>query len=95
MMTSKVMLHGPGGKKLVSRALLDSGSSMTLISSKAAQILELPTTRAKVTFSGVQDTPVQDSNSLVTLSISPMQSNKKNLHISAAVVSKVTCDLPL
>ena len=35
-MTSQVMLSGPSGNKLVVRALLDSGSTVSLISSKAA-----------------------------------------------------------
>ena len=68
MMTNQVMLKGPGGRTFIARALLDSGSSITLISSKAAQTLQLPTTQTKVTFSGVQDTPVQSASAIVTLS---------------------------
>ena len=95
MMTSQVMLAGPGGRTYLARALLDSGSSMTLVSSKAAQALNLPVTKTRVTFSGVQDTPVQSSNSIVTLCLSPLQTSHPHLQISAAVVSKVTCNLPL
>ena len=48
LMTSQVLLTGPGGQQLVGRALLDSGSSLTLISSRAAQILRLPFTRTNL-----------------------------------------------
>ena len=51
MMTSQVTLTGPRGKTFLARALLDSGSSMTLLSSRAAQVLSLPVTKTRVTFS--------------------------------------------
>ena len=70
MMTAQVTLTGPGDKQIQARALIDS---VTLVSSRVAQLLNLPVTKARVTFSGVQDTPAQASNSLVTLSISPFQ----------------------
>ena len=95
MMTSQVTLTEPGRKTFLARALLDSGSSMTLASSRAAQALSLPVTKTRVTFSGVQDTPIQSSNALVILSISPSQVIYPQLEISTAVVSKVTCNLPL
>ena len=94
-MTSQVMLTGPGGKTYLARVLLDSGSSMTLICSEAAQALSLPTTHAKVPFTGALDEPLQSTNSLVHVSLSSLQANQQALPISAAVVSKVTRNLPL
>ena len=44
IMTSQVLLKGPGGCRLVARALLDSGSSMSLVSARAAQCLQLTPT---------------------------------------------------
>ena len=95
MMTAQVMLTGPGDKKIQARALIDSGPSMTLVSNKISQVLNLPVTKARVTFSEVQDTPVQASNSLVTLTLSPIQVQRPQQPITAAVVSRVTCNLPL
>ena len=43
---------------MVARAFLDSGASMSLVSSRVAQTLQLPRMSAQVSFSGVQDTPV-------------------------------------
>ena len=92
MMTSQVVLEGPKGQRMVVRALLDSGASMSLVSARAAQRLQLPRTQTHITFSGVQGTPAKPTNSLVTIAVS---ANQPTLQISAAVVQKVTCDLPL
>ena len=70
MMTSKVLLKGPGGRTFTARALLDSGSTLTLVSSKAVQALQLPSTSKRITFSGVQDTPVQSSSHVASNTIS-------------------------
>ena len=94
-MTSQVMLSGPSGNKLVVRALLDSGSTVSLISSKAANTLKLPKTTTHLTFSGVQDSHSSHSHSLVTVCLSPLPESQHEFNISAAVVPKVTCDLPL
>ena len=95
MMTSQVMLKGPSGRQLVVRALLDSGSTMSLISTKASHSLQLPQTQAHVTFSGVQDTPAQSTNMLVKFDLCSLQPNQPTLITSAAVVTRVTCNLPL
>ena len=42
MMTAKVLLKGPGGRQAMARALLDSGLTMSLISNKSTQSLQLP-----------------------------------------------------
>ena len=94
-MTSQVILTGPGGKTYRARALLDSGSSITLISSQAVQALSLPTTHAKVTFTGALDEPLKSTKSLVHVSLSSLQANQQALTISTAVVSKVACNQPL
>lgn len=41
MMTSKVLIKGPGGRQVIARALLDSGSSMTLASTRLAKSAQL------------------------------------------------------
>ena len=77
------------------RALLDSGSNVSLISTKAANSLQLPKTATHITFSGVQDSSSAPSHALVHVSLSPVQAPHQSLEISAALVNKVTCDLPL
>ena len=72
MMTSQVVLEGPRGHRLVARALLDSGASMSLVSARAVQCLQLPKTTTHITFSGVQGTPAKATNTLVTLNLSSL-----------------------
>ena len=94
-MTSQVMLTGPTGKKMIVRALLDSGSNTSLVSAKTVSTLHLRKTSACIAFSGVQDTMPEPSHALVTLCMSPLQEPDKQYRLEAAVVPKVTCDLPL
>ncbi len=73
---------------------------MSLISSKAANTLKLPKTTTHLTFSGVQDSHSSHSHSLVTVCLSTvclssLPESQHEFNISAAVVPKVTCDLPL
>ena len=95
LMTSQVLLKGPTGKTLVVRALLDSGATFTLISTKAMKTLSLPKSKTHITIKGVQNSYVEPSHSLTNFTLSPVQEPEKTYHISAAVVPEVTCDLPL
>ena len=88
MMTSQVVLEGPKGNRLVARALLDYSASMSLVSSRAVQCLQLPKTNTHISSSGVQDTTAKATNSLVTLHVSSLQPNHPILQISAAVIRR-------
>ena len=92
LMTSQVMIRGPTGKTLVMRALLDSGATFTLISTKAMNTLKLPRSNTHITIKGVQNS---NAHSLTNFTLSPVQNPEKTYHISAAVVPEVTCNLPL
>ena len=95
MMTSQVLVKGPGGRQMVARALLDLGASMSLVPNRVAHTLQLPRLATPVSFTGVQDTPVEESRSLVNIDLCAVQTREPVLAMAAAVVSKVTCDLPL
>ena len=73
-----IVLEGPRGQRLVARALLDSGASMSLVSARAAQHLQLPRTNIHITFSGVQGTPAKATNVLVILQLSSLQVDQPN-----------------
>jgi len=90
-----VLLEGPTSRKLVVRALLDSGSTISLISTRAANSLQLPKTQTHITFSGIQDSSSAPSHALVNVSMSSLQTPNQPYQISAAVVPKVTGNLPL
>ena len=95
LMTSQVLLKGPTGRTLVARALLDSGATFTLISTKAMKTLGLHKSNTCITIKGVQNRDSNPSHSLTNFTLSPVQEPDKAFHISAAVVPEVTCDLPL
>ena len=93
LMTAEVLLKGPGGHQLKARAFLDPGAGLSLISSRVAQLLELPLESSKTSFTTVQGTKCQGSNYLTTLTVSPL-SNKRDFFCRPAVVKKVTEDIP-
>ena len=95
MMTSQVLVKGPDGRQMRARALLDSGASMSLLSNRVAQTLQLPRRATNVTFSGAKATPLQGSQSITQVSLCPMTTDQPILSVTAAIVPKVTCDLPL
>ena len=94
-MTSQVVLESPSGKKLVSRVLLDSGALVSLVSNRLVQCLQLPKTLHQLSLSGVQGIHTNFNNCLVTFTVSPTQLSTSRVQLTAAVVNKVTCDLPL
>ena len=74
---------------------MDLGSTISLLSTKAANTLKLPKSPTHITFSGVQDSTSTPSHALVNLTMYTLQDPDNSFQISAAVVSRVTCDLPL
>ena len=95
VMTSKVVVKGPDWRSMITRALLDSGASMSMLSNKVAQTLQLPRHATNITFSGAQATPLQVSQAITQVSLCLMHSHHPILSITAAIVPRVTCDLPL
>ena len=96
LMTCRLLVWGPNGSKIESCALLDSASSASFISERLAQSLHLPRSRRDVRIIGVADlshnSPTQAFTHFV---ISPLQEPSKTIGVTAVVVPRVTCDLPL
>ena len=93
LMTAEVMLKGPRGHQLKARAFLDPGAGLSLISSRVAQILQLPLESSRTSFTTVQGTKCQGSKYLTTVTISPLH-NKKDFQCRPAVVQTVTEKIP-
>ena len=89
LMTSQVVIEAPTGKRIVARALLDSGASVSLVSSRIVQSLQLPKTYKPIALSGAQGKDTGLSQHIVNFVVSSTQ-----LKLTASVVNKVTCDLP-
>jgi len=96
LMTCQLLVNAPDGSCVRARGLLDSDSSASFISERLAQSLRLPRSTKNVRISGIagisHGSPL---HSIATFTISPVLSPKEKLQISAIVVPRVTCDLPV
>ena len=96
LMTCRVSVVTPDGSSVEARALLDNASSASFVSERLVQSLSLPRYNQHVRVSGIggisQRAPIQ---SVSNFQISPVGSSKRKIGISAVVVPKVTCDLPI
>ena len=96
LMTCQVLVKAPDGSKMKVRALLDSASSASFVSERLVQNLGIPRSRHEITISGVAGmTNSSQLRSITSLDISPIHSHDNHLAVTAIVVPKVTCDLPL
>ena len=73
---------------------MDPGATNTLVSSRAVQIIQSLTTSYKTFISGIQAESTTPSNKVTNLIISSLQQPHMKLHITAAVLGKLTTDLP-
>ena len=94
-MTSQVLLHSASGKQVMVRALLDPGASISLITNRVVQHLQLKKTPQHIVITGAQGSDTGISSHAVDVCVLPVHSKKEKLSLYVSVVSKVTCDLPL
>ena len=96
LMTYRVVVHAPDGSTAEARALLDSGSSASFVSERLSQSLSLVRSRQSTKIHGItglsHSSPIQ---ALANFNISPTHDAMRKLIMTAVVVPKVTCDLPL
>ena len=93
LMTAQVLLTGPRCQSIQTRAFIDPGAAMSLVSSRITQQLHLPLEKTNLQFSAVLDTPCKTVKHITNLSISSLQ-GEKHVSIRAAVVNTVTGDIP-
>ena len=95
LMTCRVLATGPDGSSIECRALLDSASSASFVSERLARGLRLQRSHRSARIHGVagllHESHIQ---SFTNLTISPLQDHHKEIQLSAAIVPRVTCDLP-
>ena len=95
MMTSQVRLTGPTGMTTTVRALLDSGSSLSIASTHVTQMLALNKQNSSVCIEGVGSAKASSSYPLTTVTLSPLHNTGWERQITVAVIPKVTRDLPM
>ena len=96
LMTCRILVFGPDGSSVEARALLDNGSTSSFISEHLAQTLRLPRSRHKVRVSGIAESTTGCPNRAVAeFRVSSVYPGGKKIDLTAIVLPKVTCNLPV
>ena len=96
LMTCRVLVAAPDGSSVEARALLDNASSSSFVSERLAQGLSLPRQHQRIHVSGIAgSSPSSPIQSIASCQISPAHRSGKSIRLTAIVVPKVTCDLPV
>ncbi len=96
LMTCQVLIHAPNGSQIRARGLLDTGSSTSFVSQRLVQSLGLQRSSKNLKITGIagisHNSPL---HSISTFYISPTNSPNEKMPVTAVVVPRVTCDLPV
>ena len=96
LMTSRVLITSPDGSTVEARALLDNASSASFVTERLVRSLSLPRTNQHIRVSGIggisHKPPLQ---SVTQFQLSSLRPGGRKIHVTAVVVPKVTCDLPM
>ena len=95
LMTSQVDLTGPTGKTITVRALLDGGSTLSILSNKIMKFLHLEKTGGHVSIAGVAAQSTQKQHPLAKVRLSSNFRKDWSKKITVAGMDKVTRTLPL
>ena len=95
-MTCRVLVFAPDGLTIEARALLDNGSTSSFVSECLVQSLRLPRSQCSVCVSGIARSLVGSTLRLIAnFQILSTHSNGRKIDLTAVVLPKVTCDLPV
>ena len=95
LMTCQVLVQGPNGNTTKARALLDTGSTVSLITERVAQSLRLHRTPNNITVAGIAGSAGGSSQSSVHLHLSSMFSPDDKIPVTALTIQKITSELLL
>lgn len=96
LMTCRVLVTAPDGSSVEARALLDNTSSASFVSERLAQSLHLPRVHQSIRVSGIAgSSPMTPIQSIASLHISSAHHNGRKIDLTAIVVPRVTCNLPV
>lgn len=96
LMTCKFLINSPDGLNVEARALLNNASSASFVSEHLVQSLNLPLTCQKFHIFGIGgSSPRSPVQSIVNIQVKLMHPNGKVIDITAIIIPKVTCDLPV
>ena len=95
LMTAKVTLIGPTGKVMTVRALLDAGSTLSIISTKLMKHLNLTTTGKEVAISGIKSKDNQQSHPMARVTLASEYHTDWKRDVTVAAMDEVIRQLPL
>ena len=95
LMTCRVKVEAQDGSTMEARAILDSSSSASFISKHLAQSLHLHRSSQNTRISGVAGFVRNSTRPITTFCVHSTHCPARRLVVSAVIVPKVTCDLPL
>ena len=95
LMTSQVTITGPTGKFLTVRALLDSGSTLSILSTRVMKYLKLKDTGRTVSISGVSSRSTNRRHPLAKATLTSAYKPDWSKRITVAGMDEVTRKLPL
>ena len=94
LMTSRVRVTGPTGLSTVVTALLDSGAGMSVVSKRVMKALDLHQSKEWVTLAGIEGPNLSTPRPTAWFTVSSLMTEDWHRTIQAAVLPKVTADLP-
>ncbi|KAL0829434.1 hypothetical protein ABMA28_004206 [Loxostege sticticalis] len=92
--TAQIAVKAKNGSIYQLRALIDQGSQASFISEAAAQLLNLDRTSVMGKVTGIANTSVVTTKSVVTLQVHAKQPSTSTFEVSAYVLGKLTSLLP-
>ena len=95
LMTAKVTLIGPTGKMMTVRALLDAGSTLSIISTKLKRNLDLKETGKEVAISGIKSKENKQSHPMARVTLASEYQTNWTKEITVASMDEVIRQLPL
>ena len=96
LMTCRVLIDAPDGSSVEARAILDSASSASFVSERLAQSVCLSRSNQGVRISGIAGLSHNSpSQSVASFNIHGVVAPCKKISVSAIIIPRVTCDLPL
>ena len=95
LMTSQVTVTGPTGRFLTVRALLDSGSTLSILATRAMKYLKLEDTGRTVSISGVSANSTNRRHPLARITLTSKFKPEWSKKLIVAGMDEVTRQLPL
>ena len=95
LMTAKVTLIGPTGRMMTVRALLDAGSTLSIISTKLMKHLALHKTGKEVSISGIKSKNNQQSHPMARVTLASGYKPEWKRDVTVAAMDEVIRQLPL